>query len=733
MGKILRLGLEKGWHFMTTSRLFIGVVFFLIISLVLSLDFLSPLETLEIGQVSPKNIKAPISKDIIDEEKTRLAREQKVRSTAPVYTHDPNVIERVKREDAYFYKVILNYQIEYPDSGAVGKDSEPWQRLKAEVGVAVPEAALQKLVVMRPETLAVLQVETDNLVTDILSLPGLTEELRDFPEGMAETRAAGRVLPYSLKEARGIVLERVGSLKLSPEAKEILQVVVPFFLKPNANLDEEATKRLQNEVRQSVTPFTIPLRQGEVIVREGEVVTADHVRILTQLGVLRTGASWFKPLGMSLLVLLNLLVLMWYLRIYRRDLYYDKRMLWLLGLVVALSLVTARVIASIQLHEQPDVMVELLYVIPAATGPMLLAILLDSRVAIFVAIIVSLMVGIIADYSIPHAIVTLLGSLAGIYSVSRFSQRMDFARAGINVAATNMLAIFALGLVQGTNIGTVATYGLPMGLVNGILSAVFMIGSLPYLESGFKLTTSVKLLELANPNQPLLRQLLLEAPGTYHHSLLVGNLGETAAEMIGADPLLVRVGAYYHDVGKIRRPAFFIENQAQGQNPHDKIAPTLSTLIITAHVKDGVEMSRGAGLPAQVIDIVEQHHGQTLASYFYHRALEADRTESVQEKDFRYEGPKPQTKEAALVMLADTVEAAVRSLSQPTTPGKIEGLVRKLIKDKLHDGQLEESDLTFKDLDRVAQAFCRVLNGTYHTRLEYPEGTPKDLEGRKNP
>jgi len=266
-------------------------------------------------------------------------------------------------------------------------------------------------------------------------------------------------------------------------------------------------------------------------------------------------------------------------------------------------------------------------------------------------------------------------------------------------------------------------------VTNGILSSILTIGVLPYLESTFKITSPVRLLELSYPGNPLLKRLLTEAPGTYHHSIIVGNLAETAAEAIGGDTLLTRVGAYYHDVGKLKRPYFFIENQLNTDNPHDKIAPTLSTLILTSHVKDGVELAREYKVPEDIISIVEQHHGSGLCTYFYHKAVENGQNEGIDEDEFRYEGPKPKTKEAALVMLADSVEAAVRSL-QNRTHGRVEGMVRKIIKDKLMDGQLGECDLTFKDLDVIAAAFMQVFSGIFHARIEYPD-LSKEIERRK--
>jgi putative nucleotidyltransferase with HDIG domain len=243
---------------------------------------------------------------------------------------------------------------------------------------------------------------------------------------------------------------------------------------------------------------------------------------------------------------------------------------------------------------------------------------------------------------------------------------------------------------------------------------------LPYLESGFGLTTSVTLLELANPSHPLLKQLLMEAPGTYHHSLIVANLAEAAAEAVGADPLLARVGSFYHDIGKLKRPYFFIENQL-GPNPHEKISPNLSTLIITSHVKDGLEMAKKAKLPKVIQDIIVQHHGNSLVSFFYRQAEKnSDSKEVLREEDFRYEAPVPQTKEAAIILLADAVEAAVRSLNKPAA-GRVEAVVRKIIKEKLDDGQFDQCNITLRELDIIAQTFVRILSGIYHTRIEYPE------------
>ena len=370
------------------------------------------------------------------------------------------------------------------------------------------------------------------------------------------------------------------------------------------------------------------------------------------------------------------------------------------------------------------------YLLPVAMGTMLITILLDVRLGVLINMVLAIFVGLYTDSS-AFAVVGLVGGLVGCLGVSTLGQRSDISRAAFSISVVNACTIIALGMMQDQS-PDVICFGVVYGVFNGLISSVFTMGLLPYLENLFGITTSIRLLELANPNQPLLKKLLTEAPGTYHHCIMVGNLGEAAAEAIGANGLVVRLGAYYHDIGKLKRPYFFAENQFSGSNPHDNITPQLSTLIITSHVKDGIEMAREAKLPPILIQMISQHHGDSLVSYFYYKAKEAD--PDVKERDYRYEQSKPQTKEAAILMMADTVEAAVRS-KKNATPGQIEGFIRTLIKGKLNDSQFDECELTFRDLDQIATAFTRVINGIYHKRIEYPPQANivvKQLQEAKN-
>jgi cyclic-di-AMP phosphodiesterase PgpH len=362
------------------------------------------------------------------------------------------------------------------------------------------------------------------------------------------------------------------------------------------------------------------------------------------------------------------------------------------------------------------------YLMPISMGAMLITVIVDASLAVVTCFYLSLLFGVAMGYDFWFTFIAVVGSLIGAYSVERVTHRGTFMRAGFLVSLMNMIAILAMQLLApGDGVDFHQTWvRLGLGGLNGLLSAILTMGILPFFETAFGLLTPIRLLELSNPSNPLLKKLLMEAPGTYHHSLIVGNLAEAAAEIVGADPLICRVGAYYHDVGKMRRPMFFVENQMTKENPHDKIAPSLSHLIITSHVTDGLAMLEKAGLPKPIRDICATHHGTTILWYFYNKAREQDKNGSVQLDDYRYPGPKPKTRENAILMVCDAVEAAVRAMQKPT-PGRVEGVIRKIIRDRLQDGQLDECDLTLQDLDAMVGAFMKTLKGIYHSRIEYPD------------
>lgn len=403
-----------------------------------------------------------------------------------------------------------------------------------------------------------------------------------------------------------------------------------------------------------------------------------------------------------------------YLKRLDKKLWENNSIIFLISLIAVITLTITMAVKNISSY---------LIILPA--GAMLISILVNTRVAILSNIMMAILAGFLGGYDLSVVAIMLLTGILGAEMVSRTHHRSTFVLAGLATSLVSLLIIFSVGIVSRVDIYRMLYNGM-YGAIGGILSAILTIGTLPFFESTFDIITPIKLLELSNPNQPILRRLLIEAPGTYYHAILVGNLAEAAAEDIGANPLLCRVGAYYHDIGKLKRPYFFKENQITKDNPHDKITPNLSALVITSHVKDGVEIARKNKLPSTVVKIIEEHHGNTLVAYFYHKALNAEGAEAVEEGKFRYPFRKPQTNEAAIVMLADSVEAYIRSLSEPTKD-QVEQGVRKIIKDKLNDAQLDSCDLTLKDLELIGRAFVKVLAGIFHDRIEYPESV-RDIQ-----
>lgn len=691
------------------SYLLIGLV---LLMLVISRYTVSDLQ-LEPGQVSPRDINSPVTAVITDDKKTEELRAEAANSVKKIYEEDNQAAAQSQKTIDDFYGQIT----------AIRNSDDSSQEKETRLAAFLSERANSKNYEWprnyTPARLAhyVLGISDADL-----------EKMHDQSAGIVaiamQNSVTSDALPGVLKDHQA----RVERLSFAPDARQIMIVSVIYSIRPNLLFDLAATEVAINEQVNKVQPVQRTILQGQNIVRSGDVVTDEHIEILQKLGLQRTHNRWLMVLGSLIFVVLIMWLSTVYLRSKHQNVYQNDRHFMLLALIFVIIVVLARGITMIKLGDTPEINGLIGYLIPVAAGSMLVAILLDVRLAYFITALMAIFAGLMAQSNgLSVAFCAYIGGIAGVLSVSRINQTSDLARAGLYVAIANLASVVGIILITTNVTLNLLLVSALIAVLNGLLSAVLMIGLLPYLETGFSVTSMIKLLEMANPNQELLRKLLMEAPGTYHHSIMVGNLAESAALAINAEPLVVRVGALYHDIGKTKRPYFFVENQSGFDNPHEKIAPSLSALIITSHVRDGVEMAREKKLPATIINIIEQHHGNSLVRYFYNRALEEDREGAVHEDTFRYEGPKPQTKEAALIMLADTVEAGVRSLPDPT-PGKIEGMVRKLIKEKLNDGQLEECDLTFRDLNKIAEAFSKALVGIYHKRIEYPENIVRDLE-----
>ncbi len=489
----------------------------------------------------------------------------------------------------------------------------------------------------------------------------------------------------------------------------------------NEFYDPNATEELRRQAAESVEP--VKILQGQIIVEEGELINQDIYRQLKLVGLLNNDQS-FKPLiGLVLLITIFLSAIYYYF--YEMKSLPEKRQTYLLlfGIIFVLALFIMKIISMLQIFNFAGFG----YIFPAAMGGMLIKILIEEKLAILFSIIMAVCgsvlfnEGVTGSFNFSVGIYILFSALAAIMFLNSHNHRSKILQAGTFAAVVNVLAIVALMLVpNGQFSGIEYGYYFISALVSGIGSAVLTIGLLPFLEASFGILSTMRLIELSNPNHPLLRKILMESPGTYHHSVMVANLSESACEAIGANGLLARVGSYYHDIGKTKRPNFFIENQMHHDNPHDRLPPEKSANIIIAHVTDGSAILKKYHMPKEIIDITEQHHGTTLLKYFYHKALQSDA--EMREDEFRYPGPKAQTKESAVVGIADSVEAAVRSLSEPT-PELIESLVKKIVDDRLQDGQLNECDITIKEIETVSHTLCETLKGIFHSRIEYPEMT----------
>ncbi len=449
--------------------------------------------------------------------------------------------------------------------------------------------------------------------------------------------------------------------------------------------------------------------------------------ILYWILFLELGLSWNNAIGIFIFVSLLIFGSRFYLHRYSPEIISNNNRLALLSVIASVIVLFMVMVVELKMTI-PGISP---YIVPIPAAAMLVTILLGSSPAVMIVFALSMILSVLNGFNFNCFFVGFIGGLTGIGSVLGVRNRKDFMRAGLFINIANILSILILGFLQNTSPFIIGKNFL-WGIGNGFLSVILAIGLLPYLENLFSITTDIKLLELADFNQPLLKRLMLEAPGTYHHSLLVGNLVETAAEIIGANPLLARVGAYYHDIGKLTKPEYFIENIPNFKSKHDTLVPSMSSLILVSHVKDGVALAKEYRIDKGIIDIIQQHHGTSLIHFFYQKALEEYESEEIEEGTYRYPGPKPKTREAALIMLADAVEAASRSLEEPSHR-RIEEIVNKIINNKFIDEQLNDCNITLSNLHRIAESFVHSLVSIYHSRIEYPGyGEEKEQEKSEN-
>lgn len=641
------------------------------------------------GDIATVDIKAP--RDIIDEEATKAKEQEVTAKVEKKFTLKNEIkIEASENIKSFFDKLI---NLKSNDIDEKSKISE----LKKIDAFKLSDAEYK--------TLLDLNVDKDTELQWI----ALTAIDKGYEKQIEEDNSE------DIAEAKTIVDDYLSSQELESNIEVILREMCESQIKANYFFDQSKTDEAVKEALKSVSKVMI--KKNQTIVKEGEPITQQQINILTELGLVGEDLSKdyiYTYIILAFFVLFVLGMQYMYLKKEKKEILIDTKLVFLILLLNLLSVISARVFTFVSL-----------FIIPIACAPILMTVFLDSKISIVINSLNLLFVTVIVGFDPQVILIGIVSTIVSSTTLKKISQRNDILYSTVYVAAAVAVVILSSGILLSNNIKQILL-DVILAVFGAFISGILAMGLLPFLESSFSLVTNMKLLELSNPNNPLLKRLLMEAPGTYHHSVMVANLAEVAAEEVGANPMLVRVGAYYHDVGKIKRPFFFGENQLGGTNPHDKISPTLSTTIIISHVKDGLELAKEYDIPKVVSDMIVQHHGTTLVKYFYYTLKNSsENPDEIREEDFRYPGPKPQSKEAAIIMMADSVEAAVRSIQEPTLE-KIEDMVNNIVKDKMNSNQLNECDLTFRELEVIKACFLRVLKGIYHHRIEYPTEKGKE-------
>ena len=725
----------------------------------------------EVGDVAERNIRAARDFLVPDEAATEQRRQEAATNSLAVYDLDEDPILHLRERLASAFGLVRPLFLETGRGGTGGEGSarslREMQKSPRERAFALKKEFEAKLagslsdrdfaVLVQEKFDPRLEEDVTRLAESVFAVGVVSSKplllsqlqrgiiLRSVQSG-AESHIRDLLGFLSLDEAKRQLRLRAGIL-LEEEKRPVLEPVVHLTqaaLQPNITFSLKETEVRKQRAVEAARPVLFQVKKGEMLVREGQRLDAEHILKLEthaksglERGVIVTVVG--TALMAGLLVWLSAYAAGRYISAFptgTKDLLFLASCLSLLLVVAKLSMGVAGALTASSLFIGPAAVYCLL---PLAAGPMLVSIFFGPASAILFAIVLAVLAAFVVDRQFNLLFYYLIGSLVAIHRVEDARDRTTPLKAGLAVGLVNSAVIIIFTLAIDEPLLSARTgAAVILGFVGGVLSGVITTGLSPVAEWAFDYSTNVKLLELANMEQPLLRELMVQAPGSYHHSLMVGNMVEAAAKSIGANALLARVAAYYHDIGKIKKPLYFVENQAGGDNRHERLAPSMSSLILISHVKDGVELATDHHLGKAIQDIIQQHHGTNVISYFYQKAIDLQEKlksskggelSPVLLEDYRYPGPKPQTKEAGLVLLADAVEAASRTVTEPTA-ARIQGMVQKITNKIFTDGQLDECELTLKDLNQIAKSFIQILTAIFHQRIDYPEPAAKGLEGR---
>lgn len=712
-----------------------------------------------VGDVAATTIKSPVSFEFIDIESTEKKKLEAERLIPPVYDLDLNVLEQAVEGVYSSFRTMrrLMGRAPWPTSSARREEKiKEFFTYKQDFEKAlgrtdIPDRLYEWLVEHRfsitLENTILKAIEpflTAKIVADLDQLKqGQNKELtvRVVERGGGGDEVTVPVTSLTdLSALRSYLADnKIPALsRMKDYDQDQALRLIKIVLTPNLTLNRQETANRLQKAREGILPVFISVKAGQVIVAEGSQIQPSHLLIFDEIRRLESAKyEDFMALILAIFFVCLILVFFSYLRRFTvNKIQVAPKDVLAMGIVSILMVVTSKIfyfLLSEALEGRVSHLIPqmaMLYLMPAAAGSMLVGLLITSGEVVWLySVFQATVLSFMFDQNFLFLLYSIVGGVAGARGVFACKKRNDIYFAGLRTGGINIIVIGLLTMlnynVNGTEqlgLSAQLIWNCSAGLLSGIIGSLLAMVFVPLLESLFNYTTDIKLLELSNLNHPLLKEMIVKAPGTYHHSLVVGSMVEAAAESIGANPLLAKVASYYHDIGKTEHSQYFIENQKPGQNPHDHLSPHMSKTILIAHVKDGVELGVKYKLGKPIIDVIIQHHGTTLIAFFYNRALERQDAsmDEVVEDEFRYPGPKPQFPEAALCMLADSIEAAARSLDEPN-PMRLRNIVKNIIHRKFMDGQLDDCDLTLRDLSRIEEAFIRILHGIYHQRIDYPK------------
>jgi len=764
MGRSLRARLPKSlsrkvvlspWQD-TGARVAVLLALSLLLALILSPRISEPQRNYQVGDVARENVKAVGEFLVEDVETTGKKQQELMTQMPPVFDLQEQLGEEVQQrlQKAMDYmRRISQENAALPQAGrtraaakANAKPTAPYKVLldhKPEfdriLGVTFPKPTFHLLA--KAEFSPYLEAMVSQVLAQLLRQGVISSRalLKPEPREILVRRLPSRQetverppfafieLEEGRKSAAGYC--RDVALEVSPSDRWLVCDFTQLLLVPNVSPNWAETHERQQARLQELKPVYFKVKRGEMLVREGERITPLHLVKLdaqTKIYPRSRGVLIFLGLFLCLAVLLGVSYQLARITLRR----FSNR---LLDLIFVAALLLASTVINKGLlvlgdnvsRNLPLVGHNLVYVLPQGLAAILAAMFLGLETGVGVACLGATFTALVVDKPFPLFIYFVIAGLMGVWGVKSCRRRNALIQTGLFIGLANMVLVATFKLLEFPFTGNDLLIGEAFALGGGVLTGILALGLTPIMESSFSYSSNIRLLELLNLDQPVLKELMLIAPGTYHHSMVVGQMVEAAAETIGANPMLAKAAAFYHDIGKIKKPAYFVENQIGGDNKHEKLAPSMSSLILISHVKDGVDLARKHRLGENIADIIRQHHGTNLINYFFHKAkTQAAKPVQVKMEDYRYPGPRPQTKEAGLVLLADQVEAASRTLTDPT-PARIQGMVQKIINNVFADGQLDECELTLKDLHHIARSFNKILSGIFHQRIQYPQAIDK--------